>query len=137
MTWFFSWRACVLLLAAAAASACGGAQLTPPTTPTPVPTAEVFADTLGPNSARVHPFTALAGGTITATLTTLSPDNVVGIDLGTWNGIACQIVIANSTAVVTSTLTGTASAIGNFCVRIYDVGKFTEATRYELTVVHP
>ena len=120
-----------------AMSACGGAQLTAPTTPTPPPQTEIFSGTLSRNGAATHAFSSQAGGTVTATMTSLSPSVVVGLSLGTWNGIACQIVIANDNAVVGTTTTGTASAVGNLCVRIYDTGQFTSATSYEVSVLHP
>src|SRR5437016_9519683 len=96
------------MVAVLAAGACGGANLTPPTTPTPVPQAEIFSGTLNPNGAATHPFTSQAGGTVTATLTTVDPNVVIGMSLGTWNGISCQVVIANDAAVITSVVTGTA-----------------------------
>ena len=68
-----------------------------------------------------------------------NPDNglAVGFALGTWNGVACQIVIADDSAAQGDTVAGGASRTGNLCVRIYDVGNLTEATAYEILVVHP
>jgi hypothetical protein len=125
------------ILFALTAWSCGGASLTAPTTPTPVPQTEIFSGTLNRNGAFTHPFIAQAGGTIAATLTTVDPDVAIGVSLGTWNGLACQIIIANDNAVKGITVTGTASAIGNFCVRVYDVGQVTSATAYEVSVLHP
>jgi hypothetical protein len=33
-------------------------------------------------------------------------------------------------------VTGTAQQTGNFCVRIYDVGKLTASTNYTIDVTH-
>ena len=130
-----AWALAVLV--ALATGACGGQNLTAPTTPAPAPQTEVFTGSLNINGAITHPFTSQAGGTITATLTTVDPDGTIGMSLGTWNGVACQITIANDLAVVNTTVTGTASSVGNFCVRLYDVGKVTSTTSYQVSVVHP
>ena len=124
-------------IVALATVACGGAIVTPPTSPTPVPQIEVFSGTLTRNGAATHTFTSQAGGTVTASLTSISPDAVVGLSLGTWNGLACQVVIANDAAVLNTVVTGTVSAIGNLCVRVYDVGQFAEPTSYEVQILHP
>jgi hypothetical protein len=120
-------------------TACGSSST--PTTPTDsdaVSVTESFTDTLTVNGAKTQPFTASRAGTVTATITALSPDATVtvGLSLGTWNGSACQIIIANDAAVLNTVVTGTAQATGNFCVRVYDVGKLTAATDYTLAVTH-
>lgn len=108
-----------------------------PTTPTPDVT-ETFSGTINQNGAATHAFNVNAGGTVTATLTTLSPEGTIaGLALGTWNGALCQIVLANDSAVQSNVVTGTVSSIGSLCVRISDTGKLTGATDYTITVVHP
>jgi hypothetical protein len=120
------------------AAGCGGtANIAPPVGATPVPVTETFTDTIERNGAKTYPFVAQAGGTVTASLTAVSPAVMLGVSLGTWNGLACQVVIANDKAVLGTVVTGTASAIGNLCARVYDVGSVTEATQYTLSVFHP
>jgi hypothetical protein len=111
---------------------------TTPTTPTTT-TTETFEGTLNPNGAKTFPFTVLAAGTVTATLTTVSPDAsvAIGLALGTWNGAACQIVLANDSATQGTVLTGSASAAGNLCTRVYDVGNLTDVASFVVTVEHP
>jgi hypothetical protein len=48
----------------------------------------------------------------------------------------CQIILANDNATQNITVIGEARSAGNFCVRIYDVGKPTGLTGYRLTVTH-
>ena len=113
-----------------------------PTSPTPAPPAavtETFAGELNRNGAATHTFLAQASGTVTATLDTLAPENTpaIGLSLGTWNGSACQIVIANDNAARGAIVVGAASSAGNLCVRVYDVGKVGDLASYQLTVVHP
>ena len=133
--------ALLLVCASLPVGACGG-DAPVPTSPTPGgPTSvtETFAGELNRNGARTHTFLAQASGTITATLDTLEPDTTaaIGLSLGTWNGSACQIVIANDNAAKNAVVVGAASTAGNLCVRVYDVGKVNDLTSYALTVVHP
>ena len=119
-------------------AACGGTNnIAPPTGATPVPVTETFTDTIQQNGAFTYPFVAQASGTIQAGLTAVSPDTTLGVSLGTWNGLTCQVVIANDKAAVNTAVTGTATAIGNFCVRVYDVGSVTEPTEFTLSILHP
>ncbi len=133
-------RASLFVAAAAVAAAGCDTQedlFNPPTGPAPVPVTEAFTGTLTPNGATTHPFSVQAGGTITATLTTVDPDAIVGLSLGTWNGLGCSITIAIDRAVKGTVATGTASTVGNLCVRVYDIGEVTAPTAYEVSVFHP
>lgn len=132
-----------LLLATALGAACGEEETTStPTTPTPVAVNEAFSDTLNPNGGRTHPFVVERAGEVTATITVIEADPVpdpiptVGLSLGTWNGIACQAILANDTAAVGQTLVGSATSIGQFCVRIFDNGRLTGNINYSITVTH-
>jgi hypothetical protein len=108
-----------------------------PSTPL-VPVTDTFSGTVTPNGAVTHDFGVQAGGRVTATLKSLSPDDaVVGLSLGTWNGSACQIVLANDSARLNAVVIGQASGLGNLCVRVYDVGSISQSTSYEVEVVHP
>jgi hypothetical protein len=130
----------LLLLASLTVAACGGDdEPTTPTGPTgPATVTAVFTGTLNRQGANTHPFTT-DGGTVTATLTTVAPDSatVLGLSLGTWNGVSCQTVIANDRAVQGVTVIGGATGSGNLCVRLYDIGNISQETSYEVTVVHP
>jgi ABC-type glycerol-3-phosphate transport system substrate-binding protein len=113
---------------------------TTPTTPTtPLTFTQTFSGALNTNGGATSPFTATTGGTVTATLTTISPDATVavGMSLGTWTGSACQVVIANDNAVQGAIITGTVTSAASLCVRIYDVGKVTSAVNYTISVVRP
>src|SRR5215216_3429113 len=114
---------------------------TTPNTPTQPTTTEAFSGTLTRNGASSVTFTVTAGGTVTATLTTLTPDGTVpvGLSLGTWTGSACQVSgISNDTAVQGTVVTGTVTSAAALCVRIYDAAeKVTTTMSYTITVVHP
>lgn len=134
----------ILALAAMTASACDDDNDNPgtPTTPTnpTIPTVtEEFTGDLTVNGAMTWVFVTAQGGTLTSTLTTLEPSGspAVSLSIGTWNGTACQIVIANDAASQGAIVTGTVSAATSLCTRISDVGRLTDTVNYRLTVIHP
>jgi len=92
------------------------------------------------NGASTQPFVVQRAGTVVAALTALDPAaTVIGLSLGTWNGVACAIgsgALANDAATLGVSITGSATATGNYCVRVYDVGKLTQAAAYQLTITH-
>jgi hypothetical protein len=132
----------LLLIAglAVGVASCGGNAPTVPTSPTsPATATETFSGNLNQNGAVTHSFSASAAGTISATLSALAPDDTlkVGLSLGTWNGTACTIVIANDTATKGSAVSGTINSSGSFCARVYDVGNVVNPVTYTVTVTHP
>jgi hypothetical protein len=149
------WRALLLVWVVAVASACGdNSNFSTPTGPTAPPTvvSETFAGMLPRNGAFTHPFSVTDAGDVSVFLTLsadpANPDNnaiPLGVSLGTWNTItsSCTVVIANDNILPVSTdnpsqgtLTGRATAAGNLCVRVYDVGFVTGAAKYELLIDH-
>jgi hypothetical protein len=129
------------LMAALAAAACADDENPiEPTPDTPVSVTETFAGTIGPNGAKTDTFSVAASGTVQASLVKLEPDPavIIGLSLGTWNGAACQVVLANDQTRLGNVLTATVSAAGRLCVRVYDAGgTLVEPATYEVTVVHP
>jgi hypothetical protein len=131
-----------LLLMAVVTMAAGCDDQITPTTPTPAPkVTDTYTGTLTVNGAQTQSFTTQAAGSLTATLTTLAPDSTVtvGLSLGIFTPSTnnCQIVVANDAVVQGSRVTGSVSSAGNYCVRIYDVGKLAAATDYTVTLEHP
>ena len=57
--------------------------------------------------------------------------------LGTWNGLTCNVVLANDKAIEGVTVTGSVSGAGSLCVRVYDIGEVVATTTFEVVVVHP
>ena len=107
--------------------------------PPPPTLTENFSGTLTLNGGTTFPFAVTGAGNITAQLTTLSPDSTrpVGLSLGTWNGSICQITLPNDNSVQGAVVVGTASAIGSFCVRIYDAaGTVSNPQTYTIDVFH-
>ena len=127
-------------LFALASAACSDDLTTIPIDPTPVtPTTDTFPGSINPNGGATHTFATARAGAVTVTLNSLSPDDTVtvGLSLGTWNGESCQTVIARDSTMAGNSIVGSASAAGNLCVRVYDVGNLAAATSYVVQVVHP
>jgi len=147
------WRAVLLVAVAVVASACDdNNNLSTPTGPTTPPTVltETFKGTLFKNAAYTHTFTVTDAGDVSVFLLQsvdpANPDNnavPIGVSLGTWNGISCAVVIANDSILPVNTdtpsqgtLSGRATAAGNLCVRVYDVGFVRGSVTYELLIDH-
>jgi hypothetical protein len=131
---------CVIALPALAATGCGTTTTTATTTPTAPATSvtESFTGTLSVNGATTFNFAATSAGSVTATVQSISPATtaVLGLGLGTWNGTACQIVIANDAATAGVSVNGATTAAGNLCVRVYDVGKLTATQAIAVNITH-
>jgi len=132
----------LVLCALMALAACGGS--TSPTAPTPTPITEPpFTNTLAPNGAFTHTFPTTTSGTVTATLTAVTPDatKVIGFQMGIWTAATstCSAVLSNDAAVQGAVLAASAATAGTYCVRLYDVGTITANApiSYSVTVVHP
>jgi hypothetical protein len=137
-------RRLLLIPMLAAVAACGGNSNTAPTGPSTLPTVltETFSGTLTRNSAYTHPFSVSDSGDVSVFLITSADARdannsiPIGVSLGTWNGASCAIVIANDNVAPGSSITGRATAAGNLCVRVYDVGFVPVASTYELLIDH-
>jgi hypothetical protein len=119
------------------AAACGSDTPTTPTPPAPEQVTDVFNGTLNRNGAMNFAFSVSAKGTVTATLTGLSDQSTtIGLSLGIWTGTSCAVQIDSSAATLNTSLLGSATAIGNLCARVYDVGKSNDTVDFQVTVVH-
>jgi len=132
-----------VLVAALAATGCSDNDpITNPDQTPPTQVTETYSGTLTVNGAVTHPIQVLTAGNVISTVTALDPvddETRIGLSMGTWNGIACSVgspSLSNDSAKVGVSLTATATATGNYCVRVYDVGKIKQATSYDLTVTH-
>lgn len=129
-------RLLAVALVAGGVAACDSTDT--PTTPTPAtPITETFTGSIAPNGAITSPFVTMASGAVSATLTSVEPAVNMGLSLGTWNGTACQAVVANDNAPVSATITGSVTTVSSLCVRVYDVGFVVNPVTYIVTVVHP
>jgi hypothetical protein len=109
----------------------------------PLPVSEPVTGILTPNSVRIHPFSVQNAGNVTVTLNSLDPDDPgdptrVGLDLGTYSGVSCQVTVSSTEIIAGRTIAGTATSAATLCIRIYDVNPLGLAApvTYSLTVTH-
>jgi hypothetical protein len=136
---YFATFLVIPLLTATTLAGCGSSDQPTdlPTTPTPVVVTETFNGSLNVNGAQNHSFGVERAGTVQAQIKTLSDQAAtIGVSLGTWNGVACTVIIRNTAAVLNTTITGTAQQTGQYCVSLNDVGKLTAGVDYSVEVTH-
>jgi hypothetical protein len=120
-------------------ASCGGGST--PTTPSATPTTvtDVFSGTLAAGGSTFFPFTVTTQGTITATLTTLSPQTSItmGFGIGQPSSGSCALISGAYTESekVAQALSGTIAA-GSYCVVLYDIGNIQGSDDFVITVVH-
>jgi hypothetical protein len=112
------------------------------TDPTPiVPESLTFNGRLEQAGVFVGPFPVKNAGGVRVTLNSLvgADTNITavgGLAVGTWDGSSCTLLVKNESATFSTVVTGTA-IVGDYCVQLYDVGKFSEAVNYSMEVLHP
>jgi hypothetical protein len=133
-----SCRALLLSIAILVMGACSNPPIV--TNPSPgLPSTDVYSGTLSKNGAFTHAFSISSLGSITASIVSLAPNasQLLGFQLGVWNGTSCTASSSTDVATTGSTITLTASGAGVVCVRLYDVGFIDDPVLYQLQVVHP
>ena len=136
-----------VLAAALSVSACSDntlSQLAAASTTTPQTFTDTYTGTLSTNGAFTHIFTIQTLGSVTVSIVALAPDStqIVGLSLGVWNGTGCSTSpqtggSAVDTATTGSSITLNATAAGNLCARLYDVGFIKAPVIYTMQIVHP
>ena len=135
--------ALLLLVVGAALAACEGTStlLPDPNDPStnPVTKTKTYDGSITVGGSNVHPLTVGAGA-VTATLTAVAPlaTASLGMALGQWDGTNCTVVTTTDEAKIGTSLTATAYAPVNACLRVFDAGNIPEGTTYTYTatVVH-
>ncbi len=135
----------IRLLVAAALAAAAGCGSTAPTTPSataPANTTDSFTGSVAQLGSENHVFAVAANGTVTVSLTTVSPLTTMslGVAVSTSDGTNCLVQISQNPDARTGlvALSGLATT-GNYCVRVYDSGNIQPSTavNYTVQVVHP
>ena len=119
-------------------------QLASASATTPQTFTDTYTGTLSTNGAFTHIFTIQTLGSVTVSIISLAPNTtqIVGLSLGVWNGTACSTSpqtggSAVDTATTGSSITLNATAAGNLCARLYDVGFITQPVIYTMQITHP
>jgi hypothetical protein len=132
-----SCRALLLSIAILVMGACSNNPIVP--TPPVGSVTDTYSGTLSKNGAFTHAFSISSLGSITASIVSLAPNasQIVGFQLGVWNGTSCTASSSTDVATTGSSITLSASSAGIVCVRLYDVGFIDDPVLYQLQVVHP
>ncbi len=124
-------RALLLGCAAVVLGSCGGT----PTSPTF--TTDTFTGTLQPQGKDFHDFTVSADGYyVDVSITSLTPNVVIGPGLGTDSSGSCVLGVSNESVATGSTLQFGLDH-GTYCVEVHDVGNLTSPVTYTVQVYHP
>jgi hypothetical protein len=123
-----------VLLVASLGLACGDSTTSPSSTTAPT-TDSISSTALYPGGADLETINVSAG-TVTATLTSTTPPNVVlGFGIGLKSGNSCYL---------TTSVNGQAGAqlslpvdAGMYCVEVYDNGTLTDKVQFVMMVTHP
>jgi hypothetical protein len=123
-----------VLLVASLGLACGDNTTSPTSTTTPT------TDTFGPTT--LYPAGAdletvnVSPGTISATLTSTTPPNVVlGFGIGLKSGNTCYL--SASVNGQTGAQLSLPVDAGMYCIEVYDNGTLTDKVQFVLTITHP
>ena len=136
----------VAALVAGAAACDSGDTPTNPIDPTPPEmVTETFTGVVGQNGAVTFTFTTKAAGQVTARLTNVDPDVTIalGVSLGEWNGLSCEIKVTNDSTLEGAGVAGNVSGIGILCLRVFDAGKIPGPSpdpmqlTFEVILTHP
>lgn len=105
------------------------------------PTAtETFASALALGGASAHTFSVSQAGTVSLTLTSVTPSTIVGIGIGIPGAATpvCSLSSSqNTTARSTPQITILVDA-GTYCAEVYDTGNLsTPAVLFSMTIAHP
>ena len=143
-----AFRVVVLMLpvVAALASACGTPTEPTDTVAPPSPTAglvavtETFSGTLVSGGSLLHTFHTMQGP-VNVTLDSLDPADgapLIGVGIGMWDGLSCQLVFQSPSGAPGAELPATASIETQVCIKVWDLGTLDAdaALKYHLTAVH-
>ncbi|HXY41975.1 MAG TPA: hypothetical protein VEQ10_20025 [Vicinamibacteria bacterium] len=111
----------------------------PTATPTVAPSVtDTFTGTLAQGGSAAYNFTLASDGTITVTLTSLSPQSTItmGIGLGTPGTTGCVVSSTQENVKVGVPIQASLTA-GPYCLTFYDLGNMTGTNTYTLTILHP
>ncbi len=129
----------VLLPLALLAAGCGSSNSATTTTPTTSGhTVQTFNGTLQPSGSDTYNFTTGLSGEITVTLTNAGPPTNVtlGLGVGTPNGSACTLILAQSVTAANIAQIASPADPGSYCISVFDTGSLTAPVNYTVVLSH-
>jgi hypothetical protein len=135
----------VLPVVAALISGCGtpeepGIEIISSPTDGLVKVTDTFNGTLLAGGTNYHTFHTMQG-VLAVTLVSVDPAvnaPLVGMAIGMWDGISCQVVMESAASVPTSVLVGTASLSSTVCIKVWDPSTMAaeSSLKYQITAEH-
>ena len=131
----------VLLVVLLSGLACGDTPAEPTSSEPETPTAvtESFSNSVQKGGATSRSFVTTESGMITIVLTSLSQDTAfVGLALGLSDELTgvCTRTYAIVTQLYSARALSATADKGRYCVVVYDVGDFTDAVTFTVSVTH-
>ena len=121
-------------------TACGATTPTEPTAPTYELKTSTFDGTVNTGGTVAFPFTVVNPGTISLSITGLTPASTItmGLALGLWDAAAstCAQELSTTSATLNVVFNATPSAPGEYCVGIFDTGNVQITTDFTLKVTY-
>lgn len=109
------------------------------TSATTLDTSFTFATTITANGAASRTFSTYNAGTITATLSSVTPAIVLGVGIGIprSDGGGCLLTTSvEASSGASPQLSIRADGAATYCVRVFDVGRIPEQASFSLLVTH-
>ena len=112
---------------------------TSPTTPTTSPVVDTFASQLPPLGTATRAFSMRETGTVSVTLTNVSPASIVGVGVGIprADGFGCNLAHSVETGAGSSPHIETTADKGSYCVKVYDPGRLPGPVSFSVTIQRP
>lgn len=125
------------ILTALLTTACSNDNPTP-VSPSPPPTSFTFATSFTARGSATRTFDQVVAGTVTMTLTSVTPDVPLGIGIGIPGtaGGACNLTRAEVTRAGTSPQLTLRADPGTWCVRVWDAGAVVELVSFSMRVTY-
>jgi hypothetical protein len=131
-------RALCAMAAAVLCGGCGGTTTSPSAVTPTSPVTETFASMLTAGGASSHSFALTQAGTITVTLTSVTPATRVGVGIGIAGGApSCSLTRSAVVDVGGSVQLAANADPGTYCAEIYDPGTVADQVAFSMTVEHP
>lgn len=131
-------RALLLVVALGGVAACSSDTSTP-VSPTTVPsTSFTWATVFTARGSATRSFEQISRGSVTITLTTVTPDVPLGIGIGIprQDGTGCNLTTAVTASPSASPQITITADPGVWCVRAWDPGTVPERVSFSMSVVH-
>lgn len=117
---------------------CSG-DVTTPTAASTSPATTVFASQFAARGDASRSFSVSSTGSIEITLTSVTPETVVGLGIGIprADGANCNLSQSLETGPGSAPQIVAAVDGGTYCVKVYDIGSVRDSVNFSVTLVHP